>query len=85
VRERLERGWDDRTFAERSANGSRALAVARLLRPPVFRFGAQVKAKRSRPKVERTEEVQEYYRQYMRERRARQKADASTNLRGAPS
>jgi hypothetical protein len=69
VLERLERGVDDRTLEERRADGAKGLAVARLSRPPVFKFGAQ--AKSVRWKVERTAEVKEYYRTYMRERRAR--------------
>jgi hypothetical protein len=58
---------------------SEAIAVARLSRGPRFKFtfGAQTKVKAKRPKVERTAEVKEYYRQYMRERRARKAAEVS--------
>ena len=72
------------SIEERRAQSSRALAVARLSRPLKFTYGAP-KAVKVRPKVERTAETRAYFRDYMRERRARQKADASTNLHGAPS
>jgi hypothetical protein len=71
VREGLERGMDDRTFEQRSADGSRGNAVARLSRPPVFKFGAQAKVKAKRPKRERTEATREYFREYQRRLRAR--------------
>ena len=70
VLERLERGMDDRTFEQKSAAGSRGLAVARLSRPPSFTFGAQGKPK-ARRKVERTAAVRAYFREYMRKVRAR--------------
>jgi hypothetical protein len=41
ARDVLERVDDDRSLAERRAQGARALAAARLSRPPVFKFGAQ--------------------------------------------
>jgi hypothetical protein len=68
--------------------GARFAAVGRLSRPPKVKFGAQARAKMARPKAPRTEEERarhrEYMRAYMRESRARQKVDASTNLQGAP-
>jgi hypothetical protein len=81
-RDVLERVFDDRTFAEKSANGSRALAAARLSRPPKFRFGAQVKAKaapKPKPKRQRTDETRAYFREYQRKLRAEQKAEAHTS------
>jgi hypothetical protein len=77
ARDVVERVMDDRSRAERRAQSSEALAVARLARPPKFRFGALAKTgpKRTR-KVERTAEVKEYYRQYMRERRAAQRVSS---------
>jgi len=78
VIERLERGMDDRTFEQRSADGSRGNAVARLSRPPKFNFGAQVKAKSATPKVKaarpRTDETRAYFREYQRRRRAEARA-----------
>jgi hypothetical protein len=74
ARDVLERVDDDRSRAERWEQASRAFAVAKLSRPPRFTFGVHVKAKAKRPKVARTAEVREYFRQYMRERRPRQKA-----------
>ena len=75
----LERREDDRSRAERREQAAKAFAAARLSRPQRFTFGAQAKAKsvpKPKPKVERTAEVREYFRQYMRERRAKQKAGA---------
>jgi hypothetical protein len=44
ARDVLKRVLDDRTFAEKSANGSRPLAAARLSRPPKFNFGTKARA-----------------------------------------
>ena len=89
ARDVLERRDDDRSLAWRREMGARFAAVARLSRPPKFKFGAQVKAKVARPKVERTAEEKarhrEYMRAYMRESRARQKADASGFVRAPES
>jgi hypothetical protein len=65
----VQRRDDDRSRAERRAQSSEALAVARLSRPPKFNFGARVKAKATsaRPKAD----MRDYMRRYMRERRAR--------------
>jgi hypothetical protein len=74
ARDVVERRDDDRSRAERRELYARTLGAAKLARPPVFRFGAQVKAKSKsapRPKRERTEETRAYFRDYMRERRAR--------------
>jgi hypothetical protein len=83
ARDVVERVLDDRTVEERRAQSSRALAVAGLSRPPKFIFGA-LKAVKAPPKRERAAETRAYFRQYTRERRARRKADTSTNLHGAP-
>ena len=74
ARDVLERVLDDRTFWRRSEQGSCSLAAARLSRSAKFNFGA--KAKRvARPKVERTDEVRAYFREYQRRRRAEAKAE----------
>jgi hypothetical protein len=74
----LERVLDDRTFAEKSAQGTRslarALANARLSRRLKFNFGAK-SAPRPKPKRESTPQTKDYFRTYMREWRARRKAD----------
>jgi hypothetical protein len=71
ARDVIERVNDDRSRAERREQAAKAFAAAKLSRPPRFTFGAQVKAKAKRPKVERTAETRAYFREYMRERRAR--------------
>ena len=65
---------DDRTHEVKSAQASQAL---RERVPPRFTFGVQVKVKQARPKRERTPEVSEYFRNYQRERRAREKAESA--------
>ena len=80
VLERLERGMDDRTFEQRSADATEARARTRAAQPVKWRFNFSSKAAaKPRPKVERTDEVRAYFREYQRRLRARQKADASTN------
>ena len=79
ARDVLERNADDRSRAERRELYARTLGAAKLSRSPVFRFDVQAKVKKAR-KVERSAAVKEYHREYMRERRARLKADSSTNL-----
>jgi len=73
ARDVLERVDDDRSRAERREQASQAFAAARLSRGPKynFAFGSRTKAKKVRPKVERTPEVREYFRQYMQRRRQR--------------
>jgi hypothetical protein len=67
----VERRDDDRSRAERREFYARTLGAAKLARPPVFSFGAKAKVKSApRPKVERTAEVREYHREYMRRRRS---------------
>ena len=75
VRERVN---DDRSLAWRREIGARSAAIGRALRPkPRYTFGAPVKS--IRPKTERTVEqkaaAREYAKHYMRERRAREKAE----------
>ena|ERR1700727_952265 len=70
ARDVLERGNDDRSRAERRAQSSEALAVARLSRPPKFNFGAKAKVKAVRPARPKAD-MRDYMRNYMRERRAR--------------
>jgi hypothetical protein len=80
-----ERSYDDRSYAQKSAQSSAALAVVRLVKRSRFVFGAQAKAvgrpKKLGPKLERSEDQKEKHRQYMalfmREKRARQRAEIS--------
>jgi hypothetical protein len=77
--ERRECGYDDRSFAERSAQGSRARACAQ---PVKWKYTFGAKAKIGRPKAERTDEQRQrhrdYMRAYMREQRARMAAEERT-------
>ena len=73
---RLERGMDDRSYAQKSALGSHFVAIVRA----VHKAKRMVKAKPApKPKVqkERTPELKEYYRNYGRVWRARKRAGAA--------
>ena len=75
ARDVLERGSDDRSSWERSAQAARSWAII-LAAQPVrrrFIFGAKAKVKVERTIEERARH-REYMREYMRESRARQKA-----------
>jgi hypothetical protein len=90
ARDVLERGSDDRSSWERSAQAARSWAAVAAAQRVKWRFTFSPKAAaKPRQKVERTAEQRErhraYMRDYMREQRARQKVEASTNLQGAPS
>jgi hypothetical protein len=82
ARDVLERRDDDRSRAERRELYARTLGAARLARGPrfAFTFGARIKAKaKPKVKVERTEEVRAYFREYQRQRRAREKESVSSS------
>ena len=64
----LWRRDDDRSRAERSEQSAAAVVATRVTRKFRYKFGAQTKARANRPKLERTPEVKEYFRQYQRER-----------------
>jgi hypothetical protein len=74
VLEAIERGRDDRSAAERSAQATRAHAavVAACRVRPRFTFGAPRKVEPAHPK----RDMRDYMRAYMRERRARQKVES---------
>jgi hypothetical protein len=75
VRERIERGMDDRSYAQRSALGSHFVAVVRAVR----KAKRMVKAKSPQKPVrkrERTAETRAYFREYQRKLRAKQKAES---------
>jgi hypothetical protein len=75
VKAAIENGRDDRSFVQRSADGSKARACAQPAKWK-YTYGAKPpKAKRRR--VERTPEVRAYFREWARKQRAREKA--STN------
>jgi hypothetical protein len=84
ARDVVERRDDDHSLFWKRQLYERGLGATLAARRRKFTFGAQARPE-SAPKVERTPEVRAYFRQYMRERRARQKADALVNSHGAPS
>ena len=73
---RLERGCDDRTFEQRSADATAARARTRAAQRVKWRFTFSPKAAaKSRAKKERTDATRAYFREYQRRRRAEAKAE----------
>jgi hypothetical protein len=76
VLDAIERGQDNRTFEQRSADATRARAAQAAAQPVKWKFIFSPKAAaKPRPKRERTAEVREYFREYQRRRRAEAKAE----------
>jgi hypothetical protein len=80
ARDVLERVLDDRTAWARSVEATEVhvrMRAATRIKP---RRVIYPRPAEPRPKVERTPEVKAYFREYQRERRAKQKADADADL-----